>query len=138
MSHLTYNPDVALVLLILGSLGIYIEFLRPGWIVPAVGGSVLFLVAAAFFDPPGWAAATVLLAAFLLLLLGAFCPAGYLLHAAAAVAMPCGVMLLEPRVHWLTALLVVVPFTLLTSSLLRLAVRARRNKMGSFQPRDIL
>jgi membrane-bound ClpP family serine protease len=40
------NPDIALLLAVVGLLGIYAEFLRPGMIVPGVAGSALVAIAA--------------------------------------------------------------------------------------------
>ncbi len=41
----TPNPDIALLLAVVGLLGIYAEFLRPGLIVPGVAGSALVAIA---------------------------------------------------------------------------------------------
>jgi membrane-bound ClpP family serine protease len=128
VSHLTANPDIALVLLTLGALGIYLEFLRPGTIIPGVCGSVLFLFGFAGFSHD-WRGAAAVSAALLLFLLEAKTPARHVLSAVGTILMPFGAILSEPRLHFATAVLTLVPFALITSFLAAIAVRARCNKM---------
>jgi len=35
------NPDTAWIALIIGLLGVYFEFCKPGWVIPGVAGGVL-------------------------------------------------------------------------------------------------
>ncbi|MEP7354418.1 MAG: hypothetical protein ABI824_14425 [Acidobacteriota bacterium] len=41
---MTTNPNNAILLVMLGALSIYLEFCRPGWVVPGVAGGVVGMV----------------------------------------------------------------------------------------------
>lgn len=128
VSHITTNPDALLALLVLGALGIYAEFLRPGAIFPGVCGSCLVLLAWAGFPHIKWHGTLLLLLAFSLFVLEARVAAHGIFTVAGAVLMPAGMLLMNPGIHAATAVLMLVPFALLTSFLISSAVRARRNK----------
>jgi membrane-bound serine protease (ClpP class) len=120
------------MLLTTGALGIYTEFLRPGTIIPGVCGSVLLLFGLAGFLRSGfshhWLGAAVLLLGLALCLPEAKYGGRHVLTALGATIMPLGATMLEPRLHLITAVLTLVPFGLITSFLVAMAVRARRNK----------
>jgi membrane-bound serine protease (ClpP class) len=129
VSALTTNPDVALLLIVLGALGIYAEFLRPGAVAPGVCGCVLLLFGAAGFPSADWRGVALLLVGFLLCLVEALYPARNLLAATGMILMPLSALLEDRRIHPVTALATMVPFAGVTSFLLKVAVRARRNKL---------
>ncbi len=131
------DPNIALLLLILGALGIYAEFSSPGLVAPGVVGSVLALLsltALALF-PIDWLGAALILLGLIFFALDAKFGTHGILTAGGAVAMLLGSVMLidtnvpELRIHWSTALAVTLPFALITSFLLSIALRARRNKV---------
>jgi membrane-bound serine protease (ClpP class) len=135
--HVIRPPDFALILTALGALGVYTEFLLPGRIAPGVIGATLVLLGLASFaaypiDPRGTA---LIVAAFACFLLEARFALRGTLTAAGAASLFAGLLFLvdspDPRmrIHWLTAALLAVPFSAVTSFLLKVALRARRNKL---------
>ena len=131
------DPNIALMLLVLGALGIYVEFSSPGLIAPGVFGAILVLLGLSALSvlPINWLGAALLLLAFTLFVLEAKFTSHGILGAGGAVAMVLGAVMLvdsplpELRIHWSTALAVALPFSAITVFLLTLAVRARRNKV---------
>lgn len=131
------DPDIALLLLILGALGIYAEFSSPGLIAPGVIGSMLALLgltALALF-PIDWLGVALILLGLIFFALEAKLGAHGILTAGGAIAMLLGSVMLidtsvpELRIRWSTALALTLPFALITSFLLSIALRARRNKV---------
>jgi membrane-bound serine protease (ClpP class) len=131
------DPNIALVLLIIGALGIYVEFSSPGLIAPGVFGGILVLLGLSAISvlPINWLGAALLALAFTLFVLEVKFTSHGVLGAGGALAMLLGsVMLVESpvpelRIHWSTALAVTLPFSAITVFLLTIAVRARRNKV---------
>ncbi len=131
------DPNIALILLIVGALGIYIEFTSPGVIAPGVFGGILVLLGLSAISvlPINWLGAALLLLAFTLFALEVKFTSHGVLGAGGALAMVLGAVMLvdspipELRIHWLTALAVTLPFSAITIFLLTIAVRARRNKV---------
>src|ERR1700683_2993154 len=83
------DPNIALLLLILGALGIYAEFSAPGLIAPGVIGSVLALLglsALALF-PIDWLGATLILFGLIFFALEAKLGTHGILTAGGAIAM---------------------------------------------------
>ena len=131
------DPNLALILLILGALGIYVEFTHPGMIAPGVFGAILVVVGLSALSvlPINWAGAALMLLALVLFVLEAKFATHGVLTVAGALAMVLGALMLiespspELRIHLSTALAVTLPFALVTSFLLTLAVRARLAKV---------
>ncbi len=131
------DPNIALVLLVLGALGIYAEFSSPGLIAPGVIGAILALLGLSALSvlPINWLGAALLILAFTLFVLEAKFTSHGILGIGGAIAMVLGAMMLvngpipEMRVHWSTALGLALPFSVITLVLLSLVVRARRNKV---------
>jgi len=131
------DPNIALILLVIGALCIYVEFSSPGLIAPGVVGAILALLGLSAISvlPINWLGAALLLLAFSLFALEAkFAAHGVLATGGAACMMLGGVMLIdsplpEMRIHWSTAVALTLPFTAITVLLLSLAVRARRAKV---------
>ena len=67
------DPNLALVLLVLGVLGIYVEFTSPGLIVPGILGAILALMGLSALSvlPINWLGAALLLLSFTLFVLEA-------------------------------------------------------------------
>ena len=131
------DPNIALVLLVLGALGIYVEFTSPGTIVPGILGAILALLGLSAISvlPINWLGAALLLLAFALFILEAKFATHGILGAGGALSMVLGAVMLidsplpEMRIHLGTAVALALPFSLITMVLLSLVVRARRNKV---------
>ncbi|MBV8672962.1 MAG: nodulation protein NfeD [Acidobacteriaceae bacterium] len=131
------DPNLAVLILVLGGLLIYLEFNSPGTIIPGALGT-LFLLTALFalnMLPVRYTAVMLLIAAFTLLVLEAKFPSHGVLAATGILALVFGTLTLvegpipEMRVHISTAVACGVAFGLITVFLVRIAVRARRNKV---------
>jgi len=131
------DPNIALILLVIGALCIYVEFSSPGMVAPGVIGSILLLLGLSALSvlPINWLGAALLVLAFVLFALEAKVAAHGVLGVGGTVAMVLGAVMLvnspfpEMRIHWSTAIALALPFSLITVLLLSLAVRARRNKV---------
>lgn len=131
------DPNIALILLVVGALGLYTEFHSPGAIVPGVVGSIAVLLAifALHLLPTSWAALALIIAAFVLFALEAkFQSHGVLTVGGIGVLILGSLMLVdgpipEMRVKLITALAVSIPFGLITAFLMTAVLRARRNKI---------
>ena len=131
------DPNIALVLLVIGALAIYVEFNSPGLIAPGVVGAILVLLGLSAISvlPINWLGAALLLLAFTLFALEAKFAAHGVLAVGGATSMVLGAVMLvdspvpEMRVHWGTAIALALPFAAITTMLLSLAVRARRGKV---------
>ncbi len=131
------DPNIALILLVIGALGIYAEFSSPGLIAPGVLGGILVLLGLSALSvlPINWLGAALLILAFSLFVLEAKFTSHGILGIGGAVSMVLGAVMLvngpipEMRIHWATALGLALPFSAITVLLLSLAVRARRNKV---------
>src|SRR5438477_1226740 len=131
------DPNIALILLVIGALGIYVEFSSPGLIAPGVMGAILVLLGLSAISvlPINWLGAALLLLAFALFALEVKIASHGILGAGGAIAMMLGAVLLvsspvpEMRVRWSTAIGLALPFSAITVFLLTIAVRARRNKV---------
>jgi membrane-bound serine protease (ClpP class) len=136
LSRIT-DPNLALMLLILGGLGIYVEFASPGLIFPGVAGAILVLLGLTAISllPINWVGAALMVLALLLFVLEAKITSHGILGVGGTVAMILGAMLLidspvpEMRIRLGAALSVGLPFALITTFLTMLAVRARRNRV---------
>ncbi len=131
------DPNIALVLIIVGALGIYVEFSSPGLIAPGVAGAIAVLLglsAMSVLPINGTGVALLALALTLFALEAKFVSHG-ILTLGGAVAMVLGAVLLvnsplpELRIRWSVAISLALPFALITSMLLTLVVRARANKV---------
>ena len=133
------DPNIALVLLVLGALGIYVEFSSPGLIAPGVVGAIMALLGLSALSvlPINWLGAALLILAFTLFVLEAKFTSHGILGVGGAVAMVMGAVILvnapipEMRIRWSTAIGLALPFSAITVLLLSLVVRARRNKAAS-------
>jgi membrane-bound serine protease (ClpP class) len=129
------DPNIGFLLLIIGALGVYVEFTSPGLILPGVAGGILFLLGLSSLAvlPINWIGAALLLLGGVLLVLEVKFTSHGVLGVGGTVSMLLGALLLvngppEVRIHLVTALSVVLPFAAISLFLVTLAVRARRNK----------
>ncbi|HEY5330487.1 MAG TPA: nodulation protein NfeD [Acidobacteriaceae bacterium] len=129
------DPDVAVLLLIVGVLLIYLEFHVPGTIVPGALGVLCFLLALFAFNmlPIRHTAVLLLIAAVALIVLEVKFTSHGLLALAGTVCLIFGLLTLvdgppEMRVHTSTALAAGLTFGAITFTLAFLGVKARLNK----------
>jgi membrane-bound serine protease (ClpP class) len=136
LSKLT-NPDVAVLLLVLGGLLIYLEFNVPGTVVPGSLGTLFVLLS--FFGlnllPIRHTAIVLLLAAVVLMVLEAKFGGHGMLALAGIACLVFGLATLvdgpipEMRVHWATAAGAGLGFGAISFGLAWIALRARRGKV---------
>ena len=131
------DPNIALILLVIGALGIYVEFSSPSLIAPGVLGSILVLLGLSALSvlPINWLGAALMLLAFTLFVLEIKFTSHGILGVGGAVSLVLGAVMLinsptpEMRIHWSTAIALALPFSAITVFLLSLAWRARQNKV---------
>ena len=131
------DPNIALILLVIGAVLIYVEFTSPGLIAPGVVGAILLLLGLSAISvlPINWLGAALLLLALTLFALEAKFAAHGVLAVGGAACMILGAVMLidtpapEMRIHWSTAVALALPFSAITVLLLSLALRARRAKV---------
>ena len=131
------DPNIALILLVIGALGVYVEFSSPGLIAPGVIGSIMVLMGLSALSvlPINLAGVALLILAFVLFILEAKFTSHGILGIGGAVAMVLGAMLLidspapEMRIRLATAIGLAVPFAAITIFLVSLVLRARANKV---------
>ncbi len=131
------DPNMALILLVIGALAIYVEFNSPGMIAPGVVGAILVLLGLAAISvlPINWLGAALIALAFTLFVLEVKFATHGVLGVGGSVALLLGAVMLidspmpEMRIHWSTAIALTLPFSAITVFLVSLAVRARRNKV---------
>jgi membrane-bound serine protease (ClpP class) len=133
------DPNMSFVLLVIGALGLYFEFNHPGAILPGVIG-FFFIVLAIFalnILPVHYTALAMILVAFVFFALEAKFASHGVLTIAGIISMTLGGLLLvdgpipQMRVHLLTALAVSIPFGLITTFLMSIALKARHNKIST-------
>jgi membrane-bound serine protease (ClpP class) len=130
------DPNLAVLVLVIGALLIYVEFNTPGTIIPGTLGTILVLLAIFSLNllPVRYTSVMLLVAAFVLLILEAKFATHGVLAAAGILSLVIGSLTLvdapipELRVHLATALSTGLAFGLITVFLLRLAIKARRSK----------
>ncbi len=131
------DPNLAFILLILGVLGVYLEFTHPGLILPGVAGGILVILAlmALTLLPIRFAGAALLLLGMILFVLEAKIASHGILGMGGSVAMVLGALILidtsvpELKIRLSTAVAVTLPFALITIFLLQLVIRARALKV---------
>jgi len=130
------NPNLAVLFLIAGGLLIYLEFNVPGTIVPGALGTLLVCLSLFALNllPVRYTAVALLVGAVALLILEAKFASHGILASAGTLCLVFGLLTLvdgpipELRVHPATAIAAGLAFALITVVLVRLAIRARRNK----------
>jgi len=133
------DPNIAFILLVLGALGLYVEFTHPGLVFPGVAGGILAILAmmALTLLPINWAGAALIFLGLTLFVLEAKIASHGILGVGGSVALILGAMMLidtslpELRIHLATAATVTLPFAMITMFLLRLVLRARALKVST-------
>jgi membrane-bound serine protease (ClpP class) len=130
------DPNIAFILLILGALGIYVEYLSPGLIFPGVAGGIILLLGLSALSvlPINWTGAALLLLSLAFFVLEAKFTSHGILAAGGIAAMILGSLLLingppEMRIRISTALSVALPFAAIAIFLVSLVMRSRAQKV---------
>jgi membrane-bound serine protease (ClpP class) len=133
------QPDVFFILLIIGVLGIYVEFTHPGAFAPGVFGAIALLLAlyAMHMLPINLAGLLLIACAFVLFIMEAKFPTHGVLGVGGVISMVLGALFLikSPMtgmgVSLWTALAVVIPFAVIVIILMRLVLRSRTWKVST-------
>lgn len=131
------DPNLAVLILLAGALLIYMEFNTPGTIIPGALGTLLVLLALFSLNllPVRYTSLALMVGALILMVLEAKFPSHGVLAIAGTVALILGTLTLvagpipEMRVQLATAIATGVAFGLITTFLIRIAWRARQNKV---------
>ena len=133
------QPDVFFILLIVGVLGLYVEFTHPGAFAPGVIGGIAMVLAlyAMHLLPINFAGVLLIALAMALFILEAKFPTHGVLGVGGVVSMVLGALFLirSPLtgmgVSLWTALAVVIPFGIIVIILMRLVLRSRTGKVST-------
>ena len=133
------QPDVFFILLIVGVLGLYVEFTHPGAFAPGVIGGIAMVLAlyAMHLLPINFAGVLLIALAMALFILEAKFPTHGVLGVGGVVSMVLGALFLirSPLtgmgVSLWTALAVVIPFGIIVIILMRLVLRSRTWKVST-------
>jgi len=133
------NPNIALMLGLIGLMGLYIEFTQPGLILPGVAGALCLFLALVALNilPVNVLGVAFIIAAVVLFVLEAKVTSYGLLAGLGIAAMVFGSLILidsplpELRVRLSTAVGMALPFAAITIFLMRLVILAHRNKSVS-------
>jgi membrane-bound serine protease (ClpP class) len=133
------QPDAFFILLVIGVLGLYVEFTHPGVFAPGVIGGIALLLAlfAMHLLPINFAGLLLIALAFALFVLEAKFPTHGVLGAGGVVAMILGALFLirspltGTGVSLWTAIAVVIPFGIIVIILMRLVLRSRHWKVST-------
>lgn len=133
------QPDAFFILLLIGVLGLYVEFTHPGMFAPGVIGGIALVLAlfAMHMLPVNFAGLLLILLALALFVLEAKFPTHGILGIGGAIAMLLGALMLirspitPGGVHLTTALAVTIPVALIVIFLMRLVLRSFRWKQST-------
>jgi len=130
------DPNIGFILLVLGVLGVYVEFTSPGLIFPGIAGAILALLGLSSLSvlPINWAGVGLLVLSVALFVLEAKFASHGMLGIGGTVSMVLGALLLidgppDMRIHFSTALAVALPFAAITMFLVSMVIKARQNKV---------
>ena len=130
------DPNIGFILLVLGVLGIYVEFTSPGLIFPGIAGAILALLGLSSLSilPINWAGVGLLVLSLALFVLEAKFASHGMLGIGGTISMVLGALLLvngppDMRIHLSTALAVALPFAAITMFLVSMVIKARHNKV---------
>ena len=130
------DPNIGFILMVLGVLGIYVEFTSPGLIFPGIAGAILAMLGLSSLSilPINWAGVGLLALSIAFFILEAKFASHGMLGVGGTIAMVLGALLLvdgppDMRIHLSTALAVALPFAAITMFLVSMVIKARHNKV---------
>ena len=132
----TMDPNIALILGLIGLVCIYLEVTHPGMILPGVAGAICLILSLFAFNllPVNWAGAALIVLAIILFALEATITSHGVLGIGGMISMIAGAMMLvegpipELRIHLATTIAITLPVAVIMIFLVRLAVKSRRLK----------
>ncbi len=130
------DPNIALILGLIGLLALYFEFTTPGMVLPGIVGAVCIFLALVAFNilPVNLLGVVLILGAIILFVLEAKLGSYGVLAALGIISMVMGSLILidsplpELQVRLATALCVTLPFAGITMFLLRLVLLSHKTK----------
>lgn len=130
------NPQVAAILLMIGTLGIMLELYNPGTIVPGVVGSIALILAWYALDilPLNYAGLFLILFSIIMFLLEIKVPSYGILTIGGVISLSLGLVMLidsslpELQVSWQVIVSIVVMTTLFFVFALGFALKAQRSQ----------
>ncbi len=133
------NPSLALLVLVLGLVGVYIEFSNPGLIFPGVMGGILAILGlmALSLLPINLAGVALMFLALTFFVIEAMTPTHGILATGGVIAMILGIVILvdtdvpELQIGWGAAFAITLPFAAISVFLLQLAIRSFKFKAAS-------
>jgi membrane-bound serine protease (ClpP class) len=133
------QPDVFFILLIVGVLGLYVEFSHPGMFAPGVIGGIALVLAlfAMHMLPVNFTGLLLIVVAFVFFVLEAKFPTHGVLGVGGVIAMVLGALMLirSPLtgmgVSLSTAVGIALPFAVIIVILMRLVLRSRHWKQST-------
>lgn len=131
------DPNLAVLILVVGGLLLYLEFNTPGTIIPGALGTLLVVLALFALNllPIRYTSLMMLIAAFILMVLEAKFASHGVLATAGVICLVFALLTLvagpipEMRVSMATAIGTGIAFGAITTFLVRITIRARRNKV---------
>lgn len=130
------DPNLGFILLIVGALGLYVEFSSSGFVFPGVFGAISLLLGLSSLSvlPINWVGVLLLVLSLAFFIAEAKFATHGILGVGGTAAMIFGAVLLVDappamRIHWSTAFAVAIPFAAITMFLMTLVLKARRNKV---------
>jgi membrane-bound serine protease (ClpP class) len=131
------DPNLAVLILVVGGLLVYLEFNTPGTIIPGALGTLLVVLALFALNllPIRYTSLMMLIAAFILMVLEAKFASHGVLATAGVICLVFALLTLvagpipEMRVSMATAIGTGIAFGAITTFLVRITIRARRNKV---------
>jgi membrane-bound serine protease (ClpP class) len=133
------DPNIALLLALLGIICLYVEITHPGLILPGVVGAISIVLALFAFNllPVNWTGAALILIAITLFVLEATVTSHGVLALGGIVAMITGSLMLvqgpipQLQIHLGTTLALTLPVAVITVFLVRLVLLSHRRKSVS-------
>jgi len=130
------DPNIALILALLGMICLYVEITHPGMVLPGVIGAISIVLALFAFNllPVNWTGAVLILIAITLFVLEATMSSHGVLALGGSVAMVFGALMLvegpipQLRIHLSTTLAVTIPVSLITVFMVRLVIASHHRK----------
>ena len=131
------DPNLALILGVIGLLGLYLEFTHPGLVLPGVVGGISLLLALMGFSllPINYIAVLLILLALGLFVAEVTVQGFGILGIGGALALLFGILFLvdvpypELRIQAGLAVAVVIPFALIFMFLLKLVIQSHKRKV---------
>jgi membrane-bound serine protease (ClpP class) len=130
------DPNIAIILGVIGLMGLYIEFTHPGFILPGIVGAICLFLAMVALNilPINFLGVVLIVGAIVLFVLEAKVTSYGILAVLGMIAMILGSLILidspipELKVRLATSIGITLPFAAITIFLMRLVILSHRKK----------